>query len=104
MDDNRVYGGQWIRRALQKTCYEAVLDIYRRIKNFDHALLAQASLLLSYWSPPCDEPQHNSEFWIGKAFQHALKAGLHQPTSEALTDRSRIIVCSILVRDRFLAF
>ncbi|TLD30031.1 hypothetical protein E2P81_ATG06684 [Venturia nashicola] len=68
--------------------------------------LTQACLLLSYYSPSPSSPSptHSISTWLSKAFTHAKAAGLDQMTSEVMTDRSRLIWCSLIVRERVVSF
>lgn len=61
-------------------------------------------MLLSYWSPCYPEPTHICSTWLSKAFTHAKSAGLDQATSEVMTDRSRLVWCSLVIRDRVISF
>jgi hypothetical protein len=66
--------------------------------------MTQACMLLSYWSPNYPEGQHICSEWLHRAFCHGKRAGLDQATSEVMTDRSRLIWCCVVVRDRIISF
>jgi hypothetical protein len=61
-------------------------------------------MLLSYFAPCYPEGRQICSQWLDRAFQHAKNAGLDQATSEVMTDRSRLIWCCCIVRDRIISF
>ncbi|QDS69903.1 hypothetical protein FKW77_000995 [Venturia effusa] len=91
--------------SLQKQIFSTFKDLYEaHTSTHSHFNLTQACMLLSYWSPCYTEPTHFCSAWLSKAFTHAKSAGLDQTTSEVMTDRSRLIWCSLVIRDRVISF
>jgi hypothetical protein len=100
----RIYAGIWTQPALQQKIFTTLKDLYQPNSTSDHLFLTQACLLLSYWSPSYQEYTHDIHKWIESAFRHAKEARLDQPTSEALTNRGRLIWACCVVRDRVMSF
>ena len=96
--------GKWTQTSIQQTLYNAIKDMYKESPVGDHLALTQACMLLSYWDASYAEPSHHQTQWMERAFTHARFGGLDQTTSEVLTDRSRLIWASCVVRDRIISF
>ncbi|KAF2434904.1 hypothetical protein EJ08DRAFT_437739 [Tothia fuscella] len=106
LNSRQLYGfGKWTQQNLQYFAFKAVNDLYENLEDGDQYCMAQACILLSYWGPVFPpEDHHMCSDWLDKAFTHAKKAGLDQATSEVMTDRSHLIWCCCLVRDRIMSF
>ncbi|KAF2404411.1 hypothetical protein EJ06DRAFT_203981 [Trichodelitschia bisporula] len=106
LNTNKSYGyGQWTQKKLQIAVFAATKDLYNAASETgNQTALTQACMLLSYWSPCYQEQAHINSAWLARAFVHAEAAGLREMTSETLTDRSRLIWCCCLVRDRIISY
>jgi len=96
--------GKWTQTSIQQTLYNALKEMYNESSVGDNLALTQACMLMSYWDASYAEPSHRQSQWMERAFIHARFGGLDQTTSEVLTDRSRLIWASCVVRDRIINF
>ncbi|KIW32896.1 uncharacterized protein PV07_04409 [Cladophialophora immunda] len=100
---------------LDRTPYSSIHDAQKAHFNFTRALyrfqvctkpyvLAQVTILLTFWSP-CDTELQVNSFWLDRAYRHAREAAIWniQTSAGSPGDRRAIIWWCCLIRDRMLA-
>ncbi|KAI1625144.1 hypothetical protein EDD37DRAFT_379064 [Exophiala viscosa] len=88
----------------QKAHFDFARALYRLQFSTKPYVLAQVTILLTFWSP-CDTELQVNSFWLDRAYCHAREAAVWNAQTSAGTpgDRRAILWWCCLIRDRMLA-